>query len=573
MLIEKIHFEKFRVFEDIRIDLGTNISCIAGYNGVGKSTLLAILSNIGELKKERGSHINGNAFRGDFSSIIHGEQPYDTTGKKCTIYFSKTPSKVEGDNLIPNTLEFRSTFQTKNKKETFPKKVKAILDGETEQREITILESREIKGAERYRLLPVQTDERKTVSKIPWPTYYLGLSRLYPIGESEEVHSKNNIPVEILEELMIQHRKILTSNDDYLESSSIEISDTKKKKGFGVKTKEYSEKMNSSGQDNLGQILSSVYSFKMLKDTLGEDYIGGLLLIDEIDATLHPVAQNKLLDFLYQKSKELEIQIVFTTHSISLLEHVVKKQNIIKDKKEIQMIYLTKKRNKLEVICNPDKVYLHNDLMQTYSGATSSRKVSVFTEDDTARWFLKKIIEYNNTTYPFDLNLIDMTTGWTEIIKLIKNDFSYYRNHLVILDPDLNSKQSMEDLQNHLKGTQYKIQNKGSNILILPGNEYIEKIFWTYLESLEPDAEFFYNSKIDASGLSKQTLLDFGPKSEEYSKFSNEKKQIKSWFEQNSWICEIAFDYWIKEDANEEKVAYFMNSLIKSYEPIYHRLR
>ncbi|MGG2081701.1 ATP-dependent nuclease [Lysinibacillus pakistanensis] len=570
MKIDTIEIKDFRIFKDTKIQLGSNLTCISGYNGVGKSTLLAILSNVGELKKELGTHINGNAFRGEFSEIVIGDRTYDTTGEKCIINFSELPNKENPENPFVPSLAFRSFFQKTKKTKTITKKVDAIVDGQNMT--LTIQEKTDSENY-RYRFIPVKTEERHTESKLIWPTYYLGLSRLYPIGESNDVQSKNNIPSNIHQEMMDWHKHILSSDENYLESSSIQITDVKNKKGYGIKTDLYSETMNSSGQDNLGQILSSVFSFKLLQESLKEDYNGGILLIDEIDATIHPAAQNKLIDFLYDKSIEYNIQIVFTTHSLSLLEHIVKKRTNTKNEKSIQLVYLTNKRNKLEVAPNPTRIYLHNDLMQTYSGAIRSRKISVFTEDDTGRWFLEKILEYHKSSYQFDLNLIDMNLGWNQIIKLIKNDFSYYKNHLVILDPDLNSPEVKADLIHHLRGTQYKLDKKECNIIILPGNTFIEKLFWCYLENLEADDEFFYDTVIDESGINKQSLIDYGPNSDEYIEFTDDKKRIKKWFEQNKWICDVAFDYWIKDPNNNREVASFINKLMNAYNPIYHRSR
>ncbi|WP_243122414.1 ATP-binding protein [Clostridium septicum] len=45
---------------------------------------------------------------------------------------------------------------------------------------------------------------------------------------------------------------------------------------------------------------------------------------------MHPIAQNKLVDYLYKSSKELDVQVVFTTHSISLLRYISEKISIIK---------------------------------------------------------------------------------------------------------------------------------------------------------------------------------------------------------------------------------------------------
>jgi len=67
---------------------------------------------------------------------------------------------------------------------------------------------------------------------------------------------------------------------------------------------------NSSGQDNLGQILLAILSFRKLKEEQGEQWQGGILLIDEIDATLHPAAQSKLIKLFIQEAKENKLQIL-----------------------------------------------------------------------------------------------------------------------------------------------------------------------------------------------------------------------------------------------------------------------
>ena len=46
-------------------------------------------------------------------------------------------------------------------------------------------------------------------------------------------------------------------------------------------------------------------------------------LIDELDATMHPAAQIRLLNVLYEEAKLLNLQIVFTTHSLSLNKRIL----------------------------------------------------------------------------------------------------------------------------------------------------------------------------------------------------------------------------------------------------------
>ncbi len=79
------------------------------------------------------------------------------------------------------------------------------------------------------------------------------------------------------------------------------IGETDKKSGIGISTDYYDYLTNSSGQDNLGQILLALLSFRKLKEEQGDSWNGGILLIDEIDATLHPAAQSKLITLLTQE--------------------------------------------------------------------------------------------------------------------------------------------------------------------------------------------------------------------------------------------------------------------------------
>ncbi|TOD07132.1 9-O-acetyl-N-acetylneuraminate esterase, partial [Vibrio parahaemolyticus] len=44
MIINKVHIEKFRGFENVDFSLGEHVTLIAGQNGTQKSTLLGILS-------------------------------------------------------------------------------------------------------------------------------------------------------------------------------------------------------------------------------------------------------------------------------------------------------------------------------------------------------------------------------------------------------------------------------------------------------------------------------------------------------------------------------------------------
>ena len=91
IFIKKITIHDFRAFSGknqdgsskiYEIELGEHITCISGHNGIGKSTILAMLSNCGELKKQDGILLNGDQFSGEYSSIIKYDKEYDNGAQR-----------------------------------------------------------------------------------------------------------------------------------------------------------------------------------------------------------------------------------------------------------------------------------------------------------------------------------------------------------------------------------------------------------------------------------------------------------------------------------------------------------
>lgn len=81
-----------------------------------------------------------------------------------------------------------------------------------------------------------------------------------------------------------------------------------------------------------------------------------VLLIDEIDATLHPAFQNKLLDLIDDYTNQYRIKLICTSHSLSLLEYAFQKK--------CNVIYLLDNINCVIQMEDADiykiKMYLHN---------------------------------------------------------------------------------------------------------------------------------------------------------------------------------------------------------------------
>ena len=270
-MIHSIEINEFRNLNNVEIKIGRYITAISGRNGLGKSTILALIGNSCELKKEK-TYFN-TSFRTEFSEIFKGSKEFDLSGSnKCKVNFCDKNNK----NTITETKICRTTWQTK-------KSNKGII--------------------KRFRVIPeTKTETEKNSRKMEWPSLYLGLSRLYPVGEVNDENLKiKAVHLDDEEYFKKNYLKILNldyENKDEVCVDMIDIGKVAKKKGVGITTGNYSSITNSAGQDNIGQIILAIMSFRRLKRTNSE-YKGGVFLIDEIEATLHPVAQINLLNFLY----------------------------------------------------------------------------------------------------------------------------------------------------------------------------------------------------------------------------------------------------------------------------------
>lgn len=378
----------FRQFKNMNILLGKNITVLAGRNSTGKSTILGVLANSGELKKKDGTTYSNRRFRAEFSEIFHGSKKYDASGSDRI----QIDIVDENDNII-DYRKFRTAWQNE-------------------------------KGKDRFRVIPIKFLDggKKTEAKMQIPVSYLGLSRLFPIGEANEekiVKNKINFMDDKQKNWFIeQYKQILSLYDTVTDISNYSIGETDKKKGVGIETDKYDYLTNSSGQDNLGQILMAILSFKRLK-LQREDWTGGLLLIDEIDATLHPAAQKRLIDLLIKEAKINNIQVVVTTHSSDLLKHICNKTVHNSDSKNnnVELYYFTNGNRHLEMRRNPEYSTIENDLL-VESMLQNANKVKIYSEDAENRWFIKKLVpEY----LPY-VDMLDVKIGCDQLLSLYTGD-------------------------------------------------------------------------------------------------------------------------------------------------------
>lgn len=526
MKFNKLLIENFRQFSDKEIFLGNKMTAIAGNNGTGKSIILGILANSSQLS---GFHTYlDKPYRGEFSELFSGSPEHDPTGGKMTLFYQDAG---EARNVL-----FRTAWQDKKA---------------------------------RFRIIPKRTlpDGSITESKLESPVIYLGLSRLYPLGEADRKKLSRKTQKWDSDEdrdwFIGKYKMILGGWEDLKSVSQFGIAGLSKKAGTGIETNTYGPSANSAGQDNLGQILLSVLSMRKLKRELGKDWDGGLLIIDELDATLHPAAQIRLTNLLLKESGSIGFQVVFTTHSTVILELLSGKS--VHNRKDvsgdIEVVYLTDANKRLAVKRNPSWSEMENDLFVKSSGGNDV-KVGVFCEDAEARWLATHLLERRSPLLASRVRFIDATFGCDELMKLYVGDFDYLRNRIVLFDGDVTEDRVRSKVPED-------IYRAGSNIVLLPGGNSPEKVIYDYLSGLDEDSRLW--EQLEPYGFTMRLLDEKGPFSSDYAGLTDERQKFKSWFNSHLNIFNLShvIDFWMTDHANS--VSAFIDDFKEAYNTVAKR--
>jgi len=531
-MFNELFLEDFRIFQNQSITLGKTLTAIAGHNATGKSTVLGILGNACELKSKFGTTITDKMFKTEFSELFKGSKNHDKDhGNIGNLKYTWPDGKLTDITL-------RVTWQK-------------WTSASTDNNRFRILN----------KWIPQEDDMRVTAKKLPIPSFYLGLSRLYPLGEDskeiiEEKKFKKKLTQDDLKWLMDNYKNILSLNSQIDSISNYEID---RKRSGGVNTDTYDYLSNSSGQDNLMQIMYLLLSFLKLKDEYDkkdQPWLGGILLIDEIDATLHPAAQIRLVDLIYQVCKRIQIQAVFTTHSLQILQYLDRERQKNDD---ISIEYFTTANNILQIMHNPTYEAMENDmLISNYYLANNNKRLVIYSEDDEARWFIKRFLK----DYSIRVQLVEIKLGGESLMDLLKNDSDYFKNVLFILDGDKD-----------LSKTKYKeIAQKFCNVIYLPGNEGPEALLYQYLLNLPPTHDIL--SEYFEKGLSIRTFKGEGPfLNAKYQQLGKDRDKYKQWFKDNKIMFEDInlLDYWINDNYKEYEE--FVKSFLNSFNIIASRTR
>ncbi|KMU99959.1 MULTISPECIES: ATP-binding protein [Acinetobacter] len=507
MKLKKVRFTNngFRKLRNVEIEISPRITVISGHNGIGKSTILGLIANSSEGKKHKS--LFGRTFRSVFSEIFFLD--YTNDFKKLSNQYEAFLDYKIGAEIFTKKCSVEGNQKTKIESEKSIKKFMVEVPKD-EIEKVKALDAND-RYIYRLRVIPRTVPESFLLgsahgigkdAKVNIPTLYLGMSRITPIGEfswddidlidsqldQEDIDFINNIFDSILP---YRNKKNNIFTHDFSNSN----------KGSKVPDLGHPSLSISLGQDSISAIVTALASFNQLKNKIGNEYTGGMLVIDEIEAGLHPHAQKRLIEQLKILGSKLNLQIIVTSHSLTIIKTILSHQDALEYKKD-SVVYLMD-TNIPRAMQNATYLKIKNDmLLVPYTPEVQEKlpQCNVYFEDLEAHDFMLSIISSQDiidtySQFGKELNLIPAKLGCDNLFAL-SNSSQHFRESVLILDSD--------SIDNNPSNKKNKLISNSHNICILPpyeGNTYSgvgpDKLAYMYLfnkyENQGDNLEFWNN--------------------------------------------------------------------------------
>ncbi|ELY3422529.1 AAA family ATPase [Cronobacter sakazakii] len=453
--IKKIKVIKFRGLKNIDIEFGSRLTVICGKNGTSKSTILGIVAQIfsfsRDLTKDPVANLTiyktltNKLFKSSFKEHFRLSEEFDVAGSMdvgITVF----------DATVNKTLDKLSLGLYESKDRT---KARAVLRGND------------------------GIDGRNTSRNITHPVIFLSLARLLPITLRSDYSTRDvQYITDNKEEIRAMNNQLLLKNNGSSVTATKGTIDS-----MVVHGDNYDHESVSVGEDNVGQIIQAIFSFKRLSETY-PDYHGGILLIDEADAGLFPAAQLELVKILAKVAKSYDLQIIMTSHSPLIIEDIYHRS--LQDEKAFKTVYLTDTFGDIKTKNNLSWAEINADLhVETVkiSDKINLPKANVYFEDKEGYDFFKQIIvdrKINKILNP----LGNINISCSAILDLMARKIpEFTTKSLIVLDGDVEKDNS----------DNAKKAKKERNLCLLPHELPPDQMIFEFMYNLPPDDVFWEN--------------------------------------------------------------------------------
>lgn len=190
-----------------------------------------------------------------------------------------------------------------------------------------------------------------------------------------------------------------------------------------------------------------------------------LVLIDEVEAGLHPFVQNLLMLHLQELALRNDLQIIVTSHSPVVLDSVPRYARIFLERNEQGDI----------TVCPP-----YRDIIQNALYGRSSEVLNILCEDDAAEAILNGVVDVlsSEQTVQRDAIRIGRDTGAKEFPghAAAFKKFEMIENFVFVLDGD--QRRDNENIAEKIKAVD---KNQPIPVLFLPGDHAPECWVWKCL--------------------------------------------------------------------------------------------
>jgi hypothetical protein len=411
----------------------------------------------------------------------------------------------------------------------------------------------------RYAIKPMY--QRESGDSLPaCPVLYLGLSRLVPYGEFKRDDSIKKVKKALPDEYQSELERLYKDFTHYeiSEASVQQMGDVKVHAEFDSTAEGVDSNTISAGEDNLYIILLSLISLKYYYECIeSKNECESILLVDELDATLHPAFQIKLLKLLRQYSSEYKIQVFFTTHSMTSLEDLLEKKD--------NVFYLVDNVTSVTLMEEPDiyKIQMHLRSL-TKKDMYYDKVIPVFSEDDEARFLINLLFDYYEEKRPEFIGVrrlfhfVDINLGADNLENIFK-DLKLLRSTMkaiCILDGDHKS-----DLNNNIVALPGKTEVK-SGEMFSP-----EQLLFNYASILYgEDDDFWVNDAVISIGYGKRVyierisnrLAEFKKQKDEGTTTKKNREFSKELFKENKDFFYLLFKRWLNDErTSSEKYRFF----------------